>query len=270
VRVRFLGTGTSHGVPAIGCRCDVCRSPDPHDRRLRASIYVQWDDGCAVLVDTSTDLRAQALAYDLRRIDAICFTHSHADHIMGLDDVRAFNTLQGGPIQMYADASTAADLRQTFGYAFRRPSVAAGGVPDLRLDTIDGPFAVCGHEIVPVPVYHGPRLILGFRFDAFAYLTDCNRIPASSLPLLSGLDTLVLDALRPAPHPTHFTLAEAVDAARGIGARATYFTHIAHDLGHAATVKTLPPGMTLAHDGLELVFDETAAVGTSGRPPAIF
>ncbi len=258
MRVRFLGTGTSHGVPAIGCRCGVCQSADPHDTRLRASIYVQWDDGCRVLVDTSTDLRAQALTYGLRRIDAVCFTHAHADHIMGLDDVRAFNTLQGGPVQMYADRETADDLRQTFRYVFSRPSVMGGGIPNVRLDVIDGPFAVCGHAIVPVPVYHGPRLILGYRFGPFAYLTDCNGIPDSSLPLLEGLDTLVLDALRPDPHPTHFTVAEAVEAARGIGARATYFTHVAHDLGHAATVATLPAGMTLAYDGLELAFDEFA------------
>jgi len=250
VRVLFLGTGTSHGVPMIGCDCDVCRSEDPRDARTRPSIALECDDGLRVLVDTTPDLRAQALRHDLRRIDAILFTHSHADHVMGLDEVRRYNMLSRAPMPVYADARTLADLRRTFAYIFESDAPKGGGVPDLRLFPIAGPFCVGRQLVQPVPIHHGPWEILGFRFGAFAYLTDCNGIPASSLALLDGLDCLVLDALRRRPHPTHFTIDEAVVVARQIGARRTLFTHIAHDLGHEATCARLPAGMALAHDGL--------------------
>lgn len=252
MRVTFLGTGTSHGVPMIGCDCDVCRSPDPRDNRLRSSIYVETDDGLGLLVDTTTDLRMQVLRAGIRRVDAILYTHSHADHVMGLDDVRRFNMITRQPMPLYGARSTFDDLRRAFAYVFAVDAPRGGGVPDLRLWPLEGPCCFGRLEVVPVPVQHGPWRVLGFRFDRFAYLTDCNGIPDDSLALLGNLDVLVLDALRHRRHPTHFSLEEAIAMARRIGARDTYFTHIAHELGHAATCEGLPPGMTLAYDGLVL------------------
>ena len=254
-RVTFLGTGTSHGVPMIGCRCAVCLSTDPRDRRMRPSIYLQIDDGPAVLVDTATDLRQQALAFGVTRVDAILFTHSHADHVLGLDEVRRFNVIQGGPIRAWADAATAADLRRMFTYVFDPPDQRGGGVPQLGLAAIDGAFSIGPLRVQPVPLFHGARPILGFRFGRFAYLTDCNRIPDEAWPLLEGLDVLVLDALRHRSHPTHFTVAQAVEAAARIGAARTYLTHICHDLPHAETGHVLPESVELAYDGLVLEID---------------
>ena len=251
MKVTLLGTGTSHGVPAIGCDCDVCRSTDPRDRRLRPSILIEAS-GVNVLVDTSTDLRAQALTHDIRRVDAILFTHSHADHIMGIDEVRRYNAMQGGAIPCYADEQTVTALRQTFAYIFRPSPRFGGGVPQLTLARIGGPFMLGRTEFVPVPLMHGPTPVLGFRVGTFAYLTDCNRIPDESWPLLDGVKTLILDALRERPHSTHFSVAEAVDVAARLGPERTYFTHICHDLPHAATCARLPPGVELGYDGLVL------------------
>lgn len=251
MRVLFLGTGTSHGVPMIGCDCDVCRSSDPRDTRFRPSVYLTLDDDTRVLIDATPDLRSQALAHDIRRVDALVVTHAHADHIMGLDEIRRYNHMTKRAMPVFADARTADGIRRTFGYAFSEIA-AGGGVPQVDLRLIDGPFQVGAAEVVPVPIRHGQWHILGFRFGRFAYLTDCNDVPAASRPLLEGLDVLVLDALRRRAHPTHFTLSEAIATAKEIGARQTYFTHIAHDLGHAATSAELPPGMALAYDGLGL------------------
>lgn len=233
----------------IGCDCATCQSSDPRDHRLRPSIFIEAD-GLSLLVDAGPDLRAQALRHRLRRVDAIFLTHGHADHILGLDDVRRFNYLQQRPMPCYGDEPTIADVRQTFAYAFDRRTQKGGGLPQVETFTIAGPFCVGRHEIVPVPLFHGRRPILGLRLDRFAYLTDCNAIPESSWPLLEGLDVLVLDALRHRPHPTHFSLAEAIEVSRRIGARRTYFTHMCHDLPHAATCAELPPAMELAYDGL--------------------
>ncbi len=261
-RVTFLGTGTSHGVPMIGCRCAVCRSDDPRDQRLRPSIHLAVDGGPSLLVDTATDLRQQALANDITRVDAVLFTHSHADHIMGLDELRRFNVLGARRLPAYAAPVTAAELRRIFSYAFAPPAVQGGGVPELTLVEIDGAFEVEGVTVQPVPIMHGPQPILGFRVGGFAYLTDCNAVPEASLALLGGLDVLVLDALRHRPHPTHFSLAEAVEVAARIGARDTYFTHICHDLPHAETCAALPPGMALAFDGQVVTLDQVPY-----RPP---
>ncbi|MGE5833075.1 MAG: MBL fold metallo-hydrolase [Acidobacteriota bacterium] len=252
MRVTFLGTGTSHGVPMIGCDCAVCKSADPRDSRCRPSIYLEMADGLRVLVDTTPDLRTQALRYDIRHIDAIVYTHAHADHLMGLDEIRRYNVLARSPMPVYGDAPTLEALRRTFSYVFESDAPKGGGVPDLRLWIIGGRFSLGHQEVVPVPLRHGPWTILGFRFGRFAYLTDCNGVPAASLALLEGLDSVVLDALRRRPHPTHFTIDEAVSMARTIGARRTYFTHMAHDLGHESTCASLPAGMALAHDGLVL------------------
>jgi phosphoribosyl 1,2-cyclic phosphate phosphodiesterase len=254
-RVTVLGSGTSHGVPMIGCTCDVCRSTDPRDQRLRPSIYVAVDGGPAVLVDTSTDLRQQALTHGITRVDAILMTHSHADHVMGMDEVRRFNAINGGEIPVYASAATAGELRRIFAYAFEQPAQKGGGLPQIALRTIDGPFGVGALGVQPVTVLHGDLPILGFRFGRFAYLTDASAIPDASWPILEGLDTLVIDALRHRPHPTHFTLAEAVAVAERLEPEHTWFTHICHDLPHEATNRSLPAGMALAHDGLQFDID---------------
>jgi phosphoribosyl 1,2-cyclic phosphate phosphodiesterase len=234
----------------IGCECDTCRSTDPRDHRLRPSIFINTDDGGHVLVDAGPDLRQQALTHKIRHIDAIVFTHGHADHILGLDEVRRYNYMQRRRMPCYGDARTIADIRSAFGYAFDPATARGGGIPQVETFVIHGPFCIGRQEVVPVPIFHGQRPILGLRFGTFAYLTDCSRIPAESWPLLTGLDVLVIDALRETPHPTHFTLAEAVDASERIAARRTYFTHMCHDLPHAATSARLPAGMKLAYDGL--------------------
>jgi len=257
-----LGSGTSHGVPSIGCDCDVCRSTDPKDRRTRPSILIelQGDDTAtpfaravhSILVDTSTDLRAQALANDVRRVDAILFTHSHADHVFGLDDVRRYNQMQQAPIPCFADEDTLASLKRMFAYVFSPPKQKGGGVPQLSIFRIAGPFSLGGVEVVPVPLFHGRLPVLGFRIGSFAYLTDCNRIPDESWPLLGGVRTVILDALRHRPHSTHFSVDEAIEVVGRLGAERAYFTHICHDLGHAATNAHLPAGVELAYDGLVL------------------
>ena len=252
-RVTFLGTGTSHGVPMIGCACRVCTSSDPRDRRWRPSIYLELP-GVAALVDTSTDLRAQALHFRIPRVDAILFTHSHADHVLGLDEVRRYNAIQGGSIPCFADAATAADLRRTFFYIFDSRTPASGGVPRIELFTLQGEFCLGATEVVPVPLLHGRRLILGYRIGSFAYLTDCSSIPDASWELLAGVDLLVLDALRHRPHPTHLTVEQAVAIAERVGPSRAYLTHIAHDLPHAATCALLPAGVELAYDGLIVEF----------------
>jgi phosphoribosyl 1,2-cyclic phosphate phosphodiesterase len=261
IRVTVLGSGTSHGVPSIGCDCSVCRSPDPKDRRTRPSILIEIDTSPpsefagavrSILVDTSTDLRAQALANDVRRVDAILFTHSHADHVFGLDDVRRYNQMQRGAIACYADAGTVESLKRMFAYVFEAPQQKGGGIPQLSLFRIAGRMTLGGVEIVPVPLLHGRLPVLGFRIGPFAYLTDCNHIPDESWPLLAGVRTVILDALRHRPHSTHFSVGEALAASARLGAERTYFTHICHDLGHAETNAQLPAGVELAYDGLVL------------------
>jgi phosphoribosyl 1,2-cyclic phosphate phosphodiesterase len=262
-----LGSGTSTGVPAIGCDCAVCRSSDPRDRRTRPSILIEVEPGPpdparprppfaaavrSILVDTSTDLRAQALSYDVRRVDAVLFTHSHADHVFGLDDVRRYNQLQKTAIPCYADAETVQNLRRMFSYVFEPPRQQGGGLPQLSLFRIAGPFTIGGVVVVPVPLFHGLLPVLGFRVGAFAYLTDCNRIPDESWPLLDGVRTVILDALRHRPHSTHFSVAESIEIVARLGAERAYFTHICHDLPHAETCAQLPAGVELAYDGLVL------------------
>lgn len=251
MRVTFLGTGTSHGVPMIGCDCATCRSTDPRDTRLRPSILIETPD-THVLVDAGPDLRSQALTHRLSRVDAILFTHGHADHILGMDDVRRFNALKQGAMPCYGDAQTLDDIRHVFGYIFDPATPKGGGLPQLELFRILGPFSLGRQEVQPIPLLHGRRPILGFRLGGFAYLTDCSEIPDESWSLLRDLDVLVLDALRERPHPTHFSLSEALAVAGRIGAARSYFTHMCHDLGHEATCARLPAGVTLAYDGLVL------------------
>ncbi len=252
MRITFLGTGTSAGVPVIACDCTTCQSTDSRDRRWRPSIQLTFDDGMAVLVDASPDLRAQALRFGLTRVDTILLTHSHADHVLGLDDVRIFNFRQKSSIPCLGNAHSLAQVRKMFSYVFDPETPRGGGLPQLTLATVVGPFCVGRETVIPVPLMHGTLAVFGFRVGKFAYLTDCNTIPDDSWALLEDLDVLVLDALRHKPHPTHFTLAEAVSVARRVGARRTLFTHMTHDLPHRATCETLPEDMTLAYDGLTL------------------
>jgi len=254
-RVTFLGTGTSSGVPMIGCACDVCRSTDPRDNRLRPSIYVEVPGHASILVDTTPDFRQQALTHGIARVDAVLFTHSHADHILGLDELRRFNWMQGGPIPAYASADTWDHIRRTFYYAFDGVKRLGGGIPKLEPHDISGPIVVGGVNVVPVPLWHGDAPILGFRFGGLAYLTDCSRLADEAWALVDGVETLVIDALRDRPHTTHFTVDEALDVIARVRPRRAYMTHMSHELGHAATSARLPEGVQLAYDGLVLEVD---------------
>jgi phosphoribosyl 1,2-cyclic phosphate phosphodiesterase len=215
---------------------------------LRPSVLLAWD-GATVLIDTATDLRRQALDHGLTRIDAVLYTHAHADHVFGLDELRLFNWRQGQAMPVYGSAVTLAAIRRTFWYVFEDVE-AGGGKPILDLHEIDGPFELLGREIVPVPLEHGRLRITGWRVGGFAYLTDVSAIPKSSYPLLAGLDLLVLSALRIRPHPTHMHLARALEEVAKIGARRTLLTHIAHEIAHAEVEATLPDGVHIAYDGL--------------------
>jgi phosphoribosyl 1,2-cyclic phosphate phosphodiesterase len=251
VRITVLGSGTSVGVPTIGCHCAVCTSDDPRDNRLRPSVLVSYDDR-NVLIDTTPDFRFQALRAKMNHLDAVIFTHSHADHIMGLDDVRPFNFRQKGQIPIYAAPDTMAAIQRCFPYIFdgmRRES----NVPQLDARLIDGsPFELFGLEFIPVPILHGRATIYGFRFGAAAYLTDHSDIPPESMALLRDLDVLFLDALRYKPHPTHSTVERSVRTADELKPRRTYLTHICHDLAHERAESLLPEHVRLAYDGLEL------------------
>lgn len=269
MRFVFLGTGTSAGVPAIGCACEVCRSTDPRDSRLRtsAAIHLKDDKGSArtILLDTSPDLRQQALRFGLTRCDAILYTHNHVDHTFGLDEVRRFNVVQQSAIDVYAEDHTLEHLRRVYRHIFERQNnVNDTFVATLIERRIAGltPFDLFGLRVTPIRLLHGRLPILGYRFDAppgventvfpLAYCTDVSGVPPESWALLRGLRTLVLDALRHRHHPTHLTLEQAVGIGERVGAGATYFVHMAHDLGHAQTQETLPHGMSLAYDGLTL------------------
>jgi phosphoribosyl 1,2-cyclic phosphate phosphodiesterase len=248
MRVTVLGSGTSHGVPMIGCDCAVCTSDDPRDKRTRTSIHVETA-GQSILVDTSPELRVQCLARGIRRVDAVLFTHHHADHVTGLDDLRRFNYLMGKPLDCYASAATLDVLRMMFSYAFVEMPEYVSTKPELNLVEITAPVQIGEARVTPIPLMHGQMPVLGFRFGDFAYCTDCSFIPETSFALLDGLKALILDGLRHRPHATHFNLAQAIEAAQRIGAQETYFTHIAHELGHQATNAALPEGMALAYDG---------------------
>lgn len=263
-RVTVLGSGTSHGVPMIGCSCAVCHSTDPRDRRTRPSIYIDVERGPKLLVDTSTDLRMQALTHGITRVDAILFTHSHADHVMGLDDSRRFSQMQKSAIPCYADAATIASLHKTFYYAFDPATEKGGGLPQIALNEITGPFTIDGVTIQPIPLMHGSRPILGFRVGDFAYMTDTNHVPEEAFPLLKGVRTVIIDALRHRPHSTHFTVAEALAVLDRLHPEQSYLTHMCHDLPHAATNASLPRGVELAYDGLAFDIDAAHAPALAG------
>jgi phosphoribosyl 1,2-cyclic phosphate phosphodiesterase len=249
MRVTFLGTGTSVGVPRIGCDCSVCRSPDPRNQRLRCSLLVEHRDR-AILVDTTPDLRTQALRQGLQRLDAVLFTHAHADHLHGLDDVRCFCLDRSEPLPCYADARTRERIEVVFDYAFQDDHLSS--VPQIVLRPAEEEFELWGLRVQPIPVLHGRLPILGFRLGPFAYVTDCSAIPAPSMARLRGVEILVLDALRYREHPTHFNVDQALSAIAALKPRQAWLTHLAHDLDHEPADAKLPPSVRLAYDGLIL------------------
>src|SRR6056297_148537 len=264
-RVSFLGTGTSVGVPALGCQCEVCQSTNPRNNRTRCAITIELPPKSAtaegppaprmILVDTPPDLRTQLLREQIPLIHAVLYTHEHADHLFGLDDLRLFPFRLGAPVPLYCEAKVEARIRKSFDYAFSdRPDTHPGATPRLEFCSIDRdhPFEVLGVKIVPIPMKHGPHFeVLGFRLGDFAYCTDTNEIPPSSIERLRGVNTLVLGALRMAPHPTHFNIPQALEIAEEIGAKRTLLTHLSHDVDHDVINATLPPGVGLAYDGLQ-------------------
>jgi phosphoribosyl 1,2-cyclic phosphate phosphodiesterase len=251
LKIRVLGSGTSSGVPTIGCSCAVCHSADPRDTRLRPSILIRFND-TNIVIDTTPDFRAQVLRAGIQRLDAIVYTHGHADHILGLDDVRPFNYHQKERIPIYASRSAFDVIERVFEYVFDKRDRKTS-VPQLDVNLIDdNPFDVLGLRFEPIPLIHGHQTIYGFRFGNVAYLTDHSEIPESSLERLLGLDVLFLDALRHKPHPTHSTVERSLETVARVKPARTYFTHMCHDLGHAATEALLPPGVFLAYDGLEI------------------
>ena len=253
MRVTFLGTGTSRGVPVIGCSCDVCASPDRKNKRLRTSVMLESD--VTVVIDASVDFRAQMLRQNVRQLDAVVLTHPHVDHILGLDDVYPFNIWSGRSMPVHASHDTLKQVRMTFRYLFAEKKYP--GIPSLDLLPIEGEFQIGDLLFEPISVMHGQLPILGYRIGEFAYITDVSDIPPESFERLSGVRYLVLDALRRKPHFSHFSVDQAVQAARRIGSQQTYFVHMCHDLEHDATNRELPEGMALAHDGL--VWDVEAA-----------
>ncbi len=250
LRLLLLGSGTSQGVPVIGCDCETCTSDDPRDARTRPSALITGG-GSTLLIDTSADFRRQMLDRRIRRLDAVLFTHAHFDHIGGFDDVRQFNVIQNRPIDCYGEAETLRELKKTFRYAFGELLQEGGGVTDARLHPIaEGEQRIAGLPVRALRVMHGKLPIFGYRIGGIAYLTDASALPSSTMEQLRGLDILVIDALRHTPHPTHFSLEESIAAARAIGARETIFTHLAHDIHCARDARLLPEGMRFGYDGL--------------------
>jgi phosphoribosyl 1,2-cyclic phosphate phosphodiesterase len=248
-----LGSGTSMGVPTIGCACAVCRSTDPHDRRTRPSILIQYG-GKSVLIDTTPDFREQAIREHISQIDAVLYTHSHADHILGIDDLRPLSYHRKGKIPLYARPEAADYIRNMFRYIFDA-DYKFGGLAQLDLKPVEQAFDLFGARFEPVPIIHGETEIFGYRFGSAAYLTDFSQVPQASFALLQGLDVLFLDGLRHQPHPTHSTVENSIRIASELKAKRVFFTHICHDLPHAATNATLPEHVRLSHDGMKLEFE---------------
>ncbi len=256
-RITFLGTGTSTGVPVLGCNCAVCTSSDPRNHRTRPSAVLRLPGG-DVLIDTSPELRLQMLREGLSHASAILYTHNHADHLFGLDDARLFPRAIGGPVPVFCEGQTEETIRRAFAYAFTDVAtrLPTGGVPQLRFERIEPgvSFRVLGQSVVPIRLEHGHFRVLGFRVGGLAYCTDVNRIPDESWPMLEDLDVLVLDALRPNRHPTHFSLPEALAVVERLKPRKTFLTHLSHSFDHGPTEEGLPPGVALAYDGLSVPF----------------
>lgn len=250
MKITILGCGTSTGVPVIGCKCEICASKDIKNKRTRSSLLVTANNK-NILIDTSTDLRHQALSHNIERVDAVLYTHPHADHIHGIDELRSFNMIQKGPIPCYGNEFTISRIREIFNYIFTK-NESDSWKPELETFLISAPFDLFGFLIQPINVYHGRMRIFGFRINNFAYITDCSAIPDDSKKELLGLDLLILDALRHKPHPTHFSIQEAVRIGTELKSKRVILTHLSHNLNYSETNKTLPAGFELAYDGMEM------------------
>lgn len=250
MKLTFLGTGTSHGIPMIGCECSVCTSGDPKNTRTRSSVLIEVDH-TSLLIDTSPEFRLQALRERIHQIDAVLYTHAHADHLFGLDDIRRFNDITGKAISCYGSAETLQTIRRAFEYVFVSTQIG-GGKPQLELIDVTGSFNVKGTKVTPIPVHHGKINVLGYRIGNLAYITDCSNIPDSSSQLLANLDTLILGVLRVEPHETHFSMNQGLAVVEKLQPKRALFTHIAHRLDHEATNRILPSNIQLAHDGLQI------------------
>jgi len=256
--VTVLGSGTSQGVPMIGCRCAVCQSLDPRDKRTRSSIFLATPQA-KILVDTTPDLRQQALRENLDHLDAVLFTHPHADHIMGFDDLRRFCEIQNEPLPIYGSAETLSQVERIFHYAFN-PKKKVPGYVHVLPHVVTDAFELGGIEITPLPVPHGAVSTLGFLFSRagrklLAYLSDCASVPEPVRELVSGVEVLIIDGLRDRPHPTHLTVSGAVEAALAIGAKSSFLTHLTHEKSHADRLKDLPAGIEVAYDGMKFEFE---------------
>jgi phosphoribosyl 1,2-cyclic phosphate phosphodiesterase len=256
--VTVLGSGTSQGVPMIGCTCPVCRSTDPRDKRTRSSIYVEAPTA-KLLVDTTPDMRQQALREGLDHLDAVIMTHPHADHIMGFDDLRRFCDLRGGPLPLYGSASTLEQIERIFHYAFNPKKLVPGYVHVIP-HVVDGTFQLGGIDLTPLPVPHGAVKTSGFLFahqgrKLLAYLSDCAEVPAPIRELIAGVEVLIIDGLRDAPHPTHLTIGGAIEVAQAVGAQRAFITHLTHERLHVERQRQLPAGIDVAYDGMKLEFD---------------
>ena len=250
MKITFLGTGTSYGVPMVGCECRVCTSENPKNSRTRSSIIIT-DGEYNILIDAATELRIQCLKNSVKRLDAVLLTHSHADHVLGFDDLRHFNRIQKTNIPVYGSAETVNSIYRMFSYAFREVS-SNGSKPKVTLIPIDGTINLSGKEIIPVDVMHGQEKVTAYRFDKFAYVTDVSQIPQDSVEKLMGLDILIIAALRNRPHEKHLSIEQAISVVSKLKPKQTFFTHIAHDIEHEETDKTLPAGIKLAYDGLSV------------------
>lgn len=249
MKITILGSGTSTGVPMVGCGCPVCSSSDPKDKRTRASIVIETE-GKYILVDTSPDLRRQALRQRIPHIDAVLLTHSHADHVNGIDDLRGFHFIHRRVIPCHGSRATMEAMLRNFSYIFRGQEVA-GYAPLMEAHIVNEPFSLFGQTIVPIHLYHGSLPATGYRIDGAAYLTDCSRIPESSHALLSGLDLLIIDALRYTPHENHFNIEGALKVVDQLKPKRAVFTHLTHEVAHGDEAR-LPDGVEFAYDGMEL------------------
>lgn len=251
MKLIMLGVGSSGGTPQIGCECATCTSGNPRNNRSRCSSAIETDSGEVILIDTGPDLRSQALREGLKRVDAVLYTHAHADHLNGIDDLRGFCYAQRAQIPLYGNQPTIENINNRFGYALREPS-ASWDLPALRTHIVSEPFEVCGERITPIPVMHGRSSILGWRIRNLAYLTDVSMISPTSMPLLEGLDMLLLDCLRMRPHNTHINLEQSLEYASLINAQTTYLIHMTHELEYETLSSQLPERVLVAYDGLRL------------------
>ncbi len=253
-KITFLGTGTSSGVPVPGCSCEVCKSADKRDNRLRSSAFIQTGNNLKILIDVGPDFRFQALKYGIDWIDGILVTHSHQDHIGGIDELRQYNFIMKKHVDIYGNGFALAEIKRRFGYVFRKTQ-EGGGKPQLNLIRVDGDFSINGQVIKPIKILHGRIPILGYRINKLAYLTDASFLSLNSIKKLAGVKVLIVNALRREPHPTHFSLSEAIGLSGIIRPEKTFFIHLTHNFMHERDSKTLPPGFSFAYDGLSVDFD---------------